>query len=47
VQGVMEMVSLDGRPLERSPLTAQLHAAWWGLLERETQAALPGGGASA
>jgi len=46
VQGVMEAVSLDGGPLRQSTLTTQLHAAWWGLLERETQAALPGGGTS-
>lgn len=35
--GVVEITELDGRRLRRAPLTAQLHAAWWDLVQRETR----------
>lgn len=34
--GVVEVLSLDGHPLSKSPLTAQLHSAYQALLKQES-----------
>jgi branched-subunit amino acid aminotransferase/4-amino-4-deoxychorismate lyase len=35
-QGVTEAVALDGQPLNRSPLVAALHRAYWALVDQDS-----------
>lgn len=37
VWGVIEAVTLDGRPLPRSPLIQQCHAGYWAMVARESE----------